>query len=124
MFRRTVLIAAFMAMAGLAAAQIHGVPAGATSLGGGHTMFNPPGIPASATSLGPRGFSAPRTFGTRPPFGPVERDGRHDGQHARRVIIPVAVPLYSYGAYPYLYPYSSYEPVPAEMTPSEYRDEA
>ena len=94
MFKRTVLIAAaLIAMAGLAAAQIHGVPAGATSLGGGHTIFNPPGIPASATSVGPRGFSGPRTFGTRPPFGPIERDGRHDGQHARRVIIPVGARL-------------------------------
>ena len=39
-----------------ASAQIHGIPPSVTSLGGGHTLFNPPGIPASVTSLGPNGF--------------------------------------------------------------------
>ena len=98
-----------------AGAQIHGVPAGATSLGDGHNIFNPPGIPAGATSLGPRGFAPSRSFGTRPPFGPTRRED----EHARRVIIPVAVPLYSYGAYPYLYPYTYSDST--EMSTADYR---
>src|SRR5947209_1733172 len=45
-------------------AQVHGVPASATSLAPGHGFRNPPGVPASATSLGPRGF-APRFNGNK-----------------------------------------------------------
>src|SRR6266581_3873523 len=52
-------------------AQIHGIPPSVTSLGGGHTLFNPPGIPASVTSLGPNGFCCDNGFrgGFRGNFG-------------------------------------------------------
>ena len=100
-------------LAASAAAQIHGVPAGATSLGGSHTFANPVGVPASATSLGPRGFTPIRL---NPPF--VQQGFHHGPQRVHRVIIPVAVPLFSYGAYPYLY--SSYEDS-TEMTTADYR---
>jgi len=104
-------------LAASAAAQVHGTPAGATSLGGGHTFANPPGVPAGATSLGPRGFSN----SNRGQFFqlPAQQNFRHEPQRVHRVIIPVAVPLYGYGAYPYLY--SSYSSEPAEMTPADYR---
>ena len=113
MKRRIGIVALSVMLTGAAVAQIHGTPAGATSLGGGHTFANPVGVPAGATSLGPRGFGStvPRFPGR---FGTVLRDGHH----VHRVIIPFAVPLYSYGYYPYLYP-SLYGGT-AEMTTADY----
>jgi hypothetical protein len=115
------MFAAIFLLLASAIAQIHGTPAGATSLGGGHTFANPVGVPAGATSLGPRGFNNSNRgqFFQLPPR-PVLRDGHH----SQRVIIPVGVPLYSYGVYPYLYsyPYSSYSTAP-EMNNADYRVE-
>src|SRR4051794_28478028 len=122
MMNRTAILAlGLLVFAGAACAQIHGTPAGATSVGGGHTFSNPAGVPAGATSLGPRGFSGQRFSGNRfsenPatafPFG---QRTRRDLEHARRVIIPVAVPLYGYGYYPYGYPYYS----STEMSTADY----
>src|SRR5438552_4084290 len=88
-------------VAGAAVAQVHGIPAGATSLGGHHTFSNPPGIPAGATSLGPHGFSNGHQGRIFPPQV-FSNNLRHDGR-VHRVIIPVAIPLYSYAYYPYSY---------------------
>jgi hypothetical protein len=115
--RTLVSIATAFFLAVSATAQIHGVPAGATSLGGGHTFANPPGVPASATSLGPRGFTPIRV---NPPFI-TQQNFHHGPQRVHRVIIPVAVPLYSYGAYPYLY--SSYSSESTTMSTADYRSE-
>src|SRR4051812_8884116 len=109
------LTTAAIFFAASAMAQVHGTPAGATSVGGGRTFANPPGIPAGATSLGPRGYNG----GIRYQM-PVVPQHHHDFDRSRRVIIPVAVPLYGYGAYPYLY--SSYSS--SEMSPADYRTEA
>src|SRR5438067_519342 len=117
MKKRTFMVASVLILAASAMAQIHGTPAGATSLGGGHTFANPVGVPAGATSLGPRGF-APQSRGMffELPVGPVHRDGFR----AHRVIVR-PVPLYSYGVYPLLYPYaySSY-PTSSDMAPADY----
>jgi hypothetical protein len=107
------LIGAFV---GSAAAQFRGVPAGATSMGGNRSSDNPPGVPAGATSLGPRGYAVPSGVRFE---APVRRDLR-DGQHARRVIIPVAVPLYGYGYgyYPYASGYTFSTATTASMNPA------
>jgi hypothetical protein len=115
MIRRLAVLIVVGTLSAVGLPQIHGVPAGATSLSNTNTLPHPSGIPASATSLGPRGFgSAPQRF----QFGTV-RDGRE--HHARRIIIPVPVPLYSYGAYPYLYPYDYSGSV--DMSTADYRTE-
>jgi hypothetical protein len=93
-------------------AQIHGVPPSVTSLGGGHTFFNPPGVPASVTSLGPRGFQnlpccgvgggfgfgSAITFGHASNFRPPINRFRHHrfGQFAAPIYVPYSsyVPLY------------------------------
>jgi hypothetical protein len=108
-------LAVVLMLAASTAAQVHGVPAGATSLGAGRTFANPPGVPASATSLGPRGFAV------RVASAPSPGQNFHHGpQRLHHVIIPVAVPLYSYGAYPYLSSsYTSFEMSPADYRPDE-----
>ena len=87
-----------------ASAQVHGVPAGATSFPAGFTGFHgnfPPGIPAGATSLGPRGFIPVR------PFNPLNRfDGRgfRPDRLGRRHLQPFFIPL---GYSPFYYDISS-----------------
>src|SRR3954471_25085669 len=114
------LTTAAIFFAASAMAQVHGTPAGATSVGGGRTFANPPGIPAGATSLGPRGYNGGVRF--QMPIVPQQhRDFNHrDFDRSHRVFIPTAVPLYSYGVYPYLY--SSYSS--SEMSTADYRTEA
>lgn len=114
---KRIAVAVFgLMLAGSAMAQFHGVPAGATSIGGNHSMDNPPGVPAGATSLGPHGFTANH----RPPFFPMPVLTLNP-HHSRRVLIAVPVPLFGYGYYPYLpaYGYSS-GPV---IAPADYREE-
>src|SRR5437588_11973645 len=96
MKKRTLIVGFVLICAVSAVAQIHGTPAGATSLGGGHTFANPMGVPAGATSLGPRGFASQGrgTFYVLP-VGPVHRDGF---RAHRGIIRPV--PLYSYRVLP------------------------
>ena len=87
-----------------ASAQVHGVPAGATSFPAGFNGFHgnfPPGIPAGATSLGPRGFTPGRRF---------NQLNRFDGRHFRtdrlgRHIQPFFSPL---GYSPFYYDLSTF----------------
>jgi len=78
------LLASFLLISISVSAQIHGVPAGATSFPAGFNGFHgnfPPGIPASATSLGPRGFTPVRPFNQLNRFDNrrfrTDRLGRH-----------------------------------------------
>lgn len=86
------LIAAAM-LAGVAGAQVHGVPASVTSYGPGRGPA--PGVPASVTSLGPNGF------GAQPSLVPgccvLSSPQRHHGNRLGPVWYPaVAYPYYSY----------------------------
>ena len=87
-------------------AQIHGVPASATSLGpngftGGNNFA---GIAAGATSLGPNGFADNRAFGNNPNsnafFNAVDgRLLRSDrlGRHAQPFFVPLMYSPFYYG---------------------------
>ena len=113
MRRAWVVTAAFVVLASISAlAQIHGVPASVTSMGGarGGSFSNPPGVPASVTSLGPRGFQdlpCCTVPGFRFRFGGsnfVRSDGRRfDNHHHFR-----GFPYYGYPIYG---PYIGYVPL-------------
>src|SRR5438105_10958754 len=107
-------------LAGSAMAQIHGVPASATSLGpGGFTGRNfSPGIPAGATSLGPNGFT-----GNRPRFDGeifLTNDARrnHSGRlRAQPFFIPL---MYS----PFYYEMTALPEPPAQYYPPQSQQSA
>ncbi len=92
-----------LALGTTAPAQIHGIPASASSLAA-PTRF---GIPASVSSLGPNGFSdptVPRFSSVEPMLEPTMRlGGRH--HHRDDQFFPVAYPVY-------VYPAISYDPEP------------
>jgi hypothetical protein len=97
---RVALAVAFIFAVSSLSAQVHGVPASATSLSPQHGFHNPPGVPASATSLGPQGFTP--KFDRFNHFNPNFRrfgDGR---LHQRDIVsLPAIVPTYWY---PYVFP--------------------
>jgi hypothetical protein len=107
--QRQLVLAAILAFAGVAMAQVHGPGASVTSFHSGPTFSQVPGVAASVTSIGPNGFGCcgggmavgggfgfghnPRVFVG---VGPVVRP--------RVVAVPVYVPSYYYPWTPTVYP--------------------
>jgi hypothetical protein len=92
-----------------AVAQVHGVPASATSLPAGFNGFHgfPAGIPAGATSLGPQGFTPVRPFSqlNRFPLNRFDARGfRADRLGRQQHLQPFFAPL---GYSPYYFDMSS-----------------
>jgi hypothetical protein len=113
--RRALILASVFA-ATTAFAQVHGVPASATSVGstpGGRLVPN--GVPASVTSLGPQGFtpginplfpaSGPLMNPLVPTPAPV-RQGHRGGRGGHGHVAPIVPVYYGYPVYysDYAYP--------------------
>ena len=118
-------LAAWLALAMSASAQINAAPPSVTSIGFGGRAFSP--LFPSVTSLGPRGFTPgfnPAFPNSRPFFGlhpPPVVDGHHHHHHPDDAVVPLggvyAVPYYAYD--PGYMPYYAYQGNEAQNDTSE-----
>jgi hypothetical protein len=121
-------MAAVLASAPGAGAQINGTPASVSSINSGGHLNSTPGVPASITSLGPNGLEARRPFSNPPPCcinpllpaNPNPPLFRRDHHHHSGQFFPLGGPVYL----PYAVPYELATEPEAEPTAEAERAQA